>query len=396
MTAPAIEGGAPVREAPLPFHRAAIGDEEIRAVTEVLESGWLTLGPRTEAFEEALGRYLGVPHVVAMSSCSEAMLVALRALGVGPGDEVITSSLTFASTVHAIVHAGARPVLVDIETETFGPDPEAMAERVTERTRALLPVHFGGQACRIDDVLALARARGLVVVEDAAHAFGARVDGRAVGTFGDATAFSFYATKNVTTGEGGALALRDGDVAERVRRLSFHGMSRDAWTRYTNRGSWYYEVEVPGYKSNLNDILAAIGCVQVERADALAAARRRVARRLLEGLRDNPHVELPATRRGNEHSWHLFVLRLRPETLRIDRDRFIEAMAAEGIGTSVHFIPIHHHPFWEPWRRDDDAFPRCEAYFERCVSLPVFPGMTEHDCDDVVAAVDRITRWFAA
>ncbi len=396
MKPPAIEGGAPVRETPLPFHRAAIGAEEIRAVTEVLESGWLTVGPRTEEFERAVAHHVGARCAVATSSCSEAMLVALRALGVGPGDEVVTSTLTFASTVHAIVHAGATPRLADIETETFGADPESMAACITPRTRALMPVHFGGQACRIDDVVALSREHDLAVVEDAAHAFGARVGDRAVGTIGDATAFSFYATKNITTGEGGAVTTDDAELADRIRRLSYHGMSRDAWKRYTDRGSWYYEVEDSGYKSNLNDILAAIGCVQIRRADDLAHARRRVAERLAAGLSDNPHVELPAVRPGNHHTWHLFVVRLRLDTLRIDRDRFVAALGAERIGSSVHFIPVHRHPFWSRWRSEGDSFPRADAYFERCVSLPIFPGMTERDCDDVVEAVDRITRWYAA
>jgi dTDP-4-amino-4,6-dideoxygalactose transaminase len=271
---PAIEGGMPTRGEPLPFCRASIDDRDVAAVVETVSSGWLTVGPRTEELERRLADYLSVRHVVAVSSCSEAMFLALSALGVGPGDEVITSCLTFASTVHAIVHTGARPVLADVEMETFGLDPAHVESLITPATRAILPVHFGGQACRIEEIVDLAGRRGLHVVEDAAHSFGAEVGGTPLGAFGDATAFSFYATKNLTTGEGGAISTDSDELAERLRLLSYHGMSRDSWTRYTDRGSWYYQVELPGYKCNLNDMQAA----RARRALPRAAARLPVRR----------------------------------------------------------------------------------------------------------------------
>lgn len=391
---PAIEGGEPVRPEFLPFYRPAIGDDDVEAVGRALRSGWLTMGPETERFETALKEYLGVRHVAPVNSCSAAMFLALKALDIGTGDEVITSALTFASTVHAIVHAGATPVLADIENETFGPSPQDIRRRATDRTRVIMPVHFGGQACRIDEICSHADSAGLRVVEDAAHSFGAVFDNRKLGRFGDATTFSFYATKNMTSGEGGCLATDDDDIAERFRRLSYHGMSRDSWERYTERGSWYYEVETAGYKHNMSDILSALGMSQLRKVDRLLAERATVAGQLAEGLSESPFVELPQTRDGNTHTWHLFVILLKLENLTIDRQQFTKALAAENIGSSVHFIPVYKHPFFKPYLRGD-TFPVCDNYYSRCISLPIFPGMREEDVSDVVRAIDRIASFYA-
>ena len=393
---PAIAGGTPVRTTPLPFYRAAIDEADIARVAEAMRSGWLTSGPRAIELESRLGEYLGVPNTIVLSSCSEAMLLALKALGVGPGDEVITSPITFASTVHAIIHNGATPVLADIETETFGVDPEDVRRRVTPRTRALLPVHFAGQACRIRDILALAREKDLHVVEDAAHSFGARVDGRRIGSFGHATAFSFYATKNLTTAEGGAITTGDDALARKLRLLGYHGMSRDSWGRYSDKGSWYYEVELPGYKCNLSDLHAALGLSQLARIDTLLERRREVAAGLTRALAACDVVERPREYAGNWHTWHLYVIRLRLEALRIGRDEFIRALRAENIGTSVHFIPIHRHPFYRAYLGGEPDYPRADDYYARCISLPIFPDMTEGDVRDVAEAVVRIASHFRA
>lgn len=392
---PAIEGGTPIRPEPLPFYRAPITEDDVAAVADTLRSGWLTVGPKTEAFEHGIAAYTGARHAVAVSSCSDGMIIALRAAGVKPGDEVITSALTFASTVHAIVHVGAIPVLADIESETFGVNPDHVEALITPRTRVIMPVHFGGQACRIGELMAIARRHELRIVEDAAHAFGAQVGGRRIGTFGDATAFSFYATKNLTTGEGGAVTTNQDDVAERVRLLSYHGMSRDSWTRYSDRGSWYYEVLESGYKSNLNDMQAALGLSQLSRLDGLIAQRRVAAVRMIDRLTPCEQVTLPVERFGNFHTWHLFVIRVHCDSLRIGRNRFIEALHAENISCSVHFIPVYRHPFWALYHSDSGVFPECESYYEQCISLPLFPGMSEGDCDDVAEAVTRIARYYA-
>lgn len=393
---PASAGGTPVRNTPLPFYRAAVDEGDIAAVADALRSGWLTSGPRAVEFENRVRDYCGAAHAVAVSSCSEAMFLALKALGVGPGDEVITSPNTFASTVHAILHTGATPVLADIERETLCVDPGAVRAHMGGRTRVLLPVHFGGQACRIDEIVALAAGRGVAVVEDAAHSFGARVGARRLGTFGLATAFSFYATKNLTTAEGGAVTTNDDDLARRLRLLGYHGMSRDSWSRYSDRGSWYYQVEMPGYKCNLSDVHAALGLAQLARIDGLLDRRREIAAALSAALAGCAAIELPRERPGNWHTWHLYVVQLRAGTLRIGRDEFIKALRAENIGSSVHFIPVHQHPFFRPYLARGASFPVCDDYYARCVSLPIFPDMTADDVRDVAEAVTRIADYHRA
>ncbi len=393
---PAVAGGTPVRDTPLPFYRAAVDEADIAAVSDALRSGWLTSGPRAVEFENRIRDYCGVGNAIAVSSCSEAMFLALKALGVGPGHEVVTSPVTFASTVHAIIHTGATPVLADIERETLCVDPDEIRARMGAKTRALLPVHFAGQACRIEEIVALAAERGVDVVEDAAHSFGARVAGRRLGSEGRATTFSFYATKNLTTAEGGAITTNDDDLARRLRLLGYHGMSRDSWSRYADRGSWYYEVEMPGYKCNLSDVHAALGLAQLARIDGLLERRREIAAALSAALGDCDAVELPLERPGNWHTWHLYVIQLRPGALRIGRDEFIAALRAENVGSSVHFIPIHRHPFFRPYLPRDARFPVSDDYYSRCVSLPIFPDMTAGDVRDVAEAVTRIADHFRA
>jgi dTDP-4-amino-4,6-dideoxygalactose transaminase len=393
---PAIAGGTPVRATPLPFFRAAIDERDVAAVTETLRSGWLTSGPKAVELEQRVGVYLEAAHTIAVSSCSEAMFLCVKALGIGPGDEVITSPITFASTVHAILHNGATPVLADIESDTFGVDPEAVRRKLSPRTKAILPVHFGGQACRIHEIVRIADEAGIPVIEDAAHAFGARVDGTRLGRLGRATTFSFYATKNLTSAEGGAITTEDDALAQRLRVLGYHGMSRDSWSRYSDKGSWYYEVQIPGYKCNLSDLHAALGLAQLAKIDDLLERRRTVADSLTRALSACPALELPREYPGHWHTWHLYVIRLRLEALRIGRDEFIQALRAENIGTSVHFIPIYRHPFFRPFRGEADTFPRSDDYYARCISLPIFPDMTDNDVRDVAEAVVRIAEHFRA
>ncbi|HEX5132395.1 MAG TPA: DegT/DnrJ/EryC1/StrS family aminotransferase [Candidatus Krumholzibacteria bacterium] len=393
---PAAAGGTPVRERPLPFYRAAVDERDIAAVGDALRSGWLTSGPKAVEFENRIREYTGARNAVTVSSCSEAMFLALKGLGIGPGDEVVTSPITFASTVNAILHTGATPVLADIERETIGVDPAAVRAALTPRTRALLPVHFGGQACRIEEIIALAAENSLDVVEDAAHSFGARVNGRQLGGFGRATAFSFYATKNLTSAEGGAITTDDDELAKRLRLLGYHGMSRDSWSRYSDRGSWYYEVELPGYKCNLSDLHAALGLTQLARIDELLDKRRAIAAALSAALAGCDAVEVPRERTGNWHTWHLYVIQLRLDALQIDRDAFIKALRAENIGSSVHFIPIYRHPFFQAHLPRGAEFPVSDDYFARCISLPIFPDMTPGDVRDVAEAVTRIARYYQA
>ena len=377
----------------IPFHRPSIGEEEISEVVNTLRSGWLTTGPQTARFEREFRDYVSAPHAVAVNSATAALHLALAALKIGPGAEVITSPMTFCATVQTILHVGATPVLADI-----GPDgniaPESIARRITTRTRAIIPVHLAGLPCQMNEIRALAREHGLYVIEDAAHAVGAHYEGRPIGAEGpagalssDAVAFSFYATKNLTTGEGGMLTTRHTDVAEAVRMLSLHGTSRDAWDRYTDHGGWQYEVLAHGFKYNLCDIQAAIGIHQLRKLEDFIRRRTELAATYSQAFAGRDDVELPPNRANCRHSWHLYILRLNPDRLLIDRDEFIHSLRQAGIATSVHFIPIPLHSFFARLPLSTESCPRAMALYPRIVSLPLYPGLTEDQAQYVVKSV---------
>jgi dTDP-4-amino-4,6-dideoxygalactose transaminase len=393
----ASQGGPPVRDRFLPVAAPWIGEREKALVLETLDSGWITTGPRTHELGEHIARLVGARHGLAVNSCTGALHLALAALGVGPGDEVITSAYTFTASVNVIEHVGARPILVDIEPDTLCLDPAAVAAAVTPRTRALMPVHYGGHPCEMDPLLELAARHGLKVVEDAAHALGAAYRGRAVGTIGDATAFSFYAIKNLTTGEGGAVTTDDAALHARIEILSLHGINRDAWKRYAATGSWYYEVSAPGFKYNLSDILAAVGLGQLERFADFQRRRAELVRLYDAALADIPEIRRPARRPHVVHAWHLYPIGLELERLRCDRARFIEELRTENIGTTVNFIPIHMHPYFRtalPYV--EGSFPAAEDAYRRAVTLPLFPRMSDRDVEDVATAVRKVVAHYRA
>jgi dTDP-4-amino-4,6-dideoxygalactose transaminase len=377
----------------LPYNLPDISDAEMEAVADVLRSGWLAPGPRAKAFEAEFASYAGTAHAIALDSATAGMHLALIASGIGAGDEVITTPTTFAATVNTIVHTGATPVLADIRGDDYCIDPAAIERAVTPRTRAIMPVHHGGSACDMEAIMSIARAHGLRVIEDAAHAIGTYIGDRPVGSFGDATVFSFYPTKNVTTGRGGMLTTDDDELAARCRLLALHGMSNDAWDRYTERGSWAYQVLAPGYNYVMSDLQAALGSAQFARVDEFQRKRRALAMRYSEALASVREVVLPIERAGTTHAWHLYVIRLDPAAVAMSRAGFIDELKARGIGASVHFIPIHHHPYYREafgWAPGD--FPAADAAFATMVSLPLFTRMSEADVDRVVAAVDDILR----
>ncbi len=372
----------------LPFFRPDLGPAELDAVTEVLRSGWLTYGPKVREFGQACAEYLGVSHAVTTSSCSTGLFLALKALGVGPGDEVVLPSLTFIATLSAVVHCGATPVLADIDPENLGLDPAAFERAITPRTRVVMPVHLAGHPCRVKEIIAIARRHGIKVVEDAAHSFGAEVEGRRVGSLGDATVFSFYATKCITSGDGGLVTTEDAALAERLHLLGFHGMDGNAWQRYSDKGRWYYEVVEFGYKFHLGDPAAALGLVQLGRADEFLARRTAIAARFGEGLADLPGVRLPAAAPWATHAWHLYVLRIDPAVVSGGRDGVIADLTTNRIGSSVHFIPLHRHPvFRDEAARFVPLLPETESYYAQAMSLPLFPSMTDAEVDDVITVV---------
>jgi dTDP-4-amino-4,6-dideoxygalactose transaminase len=373
----------------LPFHLPAIGDEEIRAVTDVLRSGWLTTGARVKEFEAAFAQFIGVRHAIALNSCTAALHLALEAAGVGPGDEVIVPTITFTATAEVVVHLGARPVLVDCQPDTLNIEPAAIESVVTPRTKAVVPVHLGGLPCDMPRIQAVARQHKLTVIEDAAHALPAAHAGSRVGTLGDVACFSFYATKTITTGEGGMVTTDVDAYADRIRMMSLHGISRDGWTRYTASGSWCYDILEAGFKCNLTDLAAAIGVEQLKKCHHFHDQRRRIADLYDEGFADLPEIQRPARYPDAEHAWHLYVIQLNLERLRIGRAEFIDALKRLNIGCSVHFIPLHQHSYYRrAFGYTAADFPNAAAAYDRIVSLPIFPGMETGDVTDVIDAVN--------
>ncbi len=382
----------------IPFNLPSIGEEEIEEVVATLRSGWITSGPRTAQFESEFAAYVEAPHALAVNSCTAGLHLALAALGIGPGDEVITTPMTFCATVNVIEHVGATPVLADILPDG-NIDPESVARRITARTRAILPVHIAGLACKMDDIWELARRHGLKVIEDAAHAVGTHYRGRPIGAAmasgsrSDAVAFSFYATKNLTTGEGGMVTTHDPALADRMRVLCLHGISKDAWNRYSDKGNWYYEVVDGGFKYNLSDIQSAIGIHQLRKQEEFIRQRARQAERYSEAFQELPELELPPDSPQDRHCWHLYIPRLNLDRLAISRDEFLAELRHRGIGASVHFIPIPLHPHYRVLSsRPENHCPRALELYRRIVSLPLYPALSEPDLSTVIDTVRCIAQ----
>lgn len=377
----------------IPFALPDVTGAEIDAVVEVLRTGWVTTGPRAKEFEGEFARATGASHCVMVNSCTAALHLALEALGVKAGDEVIVPTMTFAASAEVVRYVGATPVLVDVRASDHLVDLTAVERAVTRRTRVIMPVHFGGIAADMDEVTALARARGLRVVADSAHAFPCDYRGRNIGTLADISCFSFYATKTITTGEGGAAVTENSEWADRMRTMSLHGISRDAWKRYAADGNWYYEILAPGFKYNLTDVAAAMGLVQLSRAEEMRARRRAIAARYDEAFAGEPALELLRLPADRTSAYHLYVLKLAPGVLRIERNGFLEELKRRGIGASVHFIPLHVHPYYrETFGYRPESLPVANDLYQRSISLPFFSAMTGVQVERVIAAVQDILR----
>ncbi len=376
----------------IPFHRPYITEDEIEAVADSMRKGWLTMGEKTIAFEKLFSEYLGAKNSVAVNSGTAALHLALCCIGLAPDEEVIVPATTFTATAEVVRYFGALPVMADIDRGTHLVSPDEIERKITPRTRAIIPVHYAGQPADMDEILALARARGITVIEDAAHSLPALYRGKAVGTLGDITCFSFYATKTLCTGEGGMAATEDDGWAAKMRTLRLHGISRDAWKRYTAAGTWKYDVEYAGFKYNMTDINAAMGIAQLKKIDAMQSMREKIA-----GMYDRAFGGLEElipynVREDRTCSWHLYPLKLNIEALKIGRDEFIEALKEKGVGTSVHFIPLYRFTYYRDlgFRRED--YPESEWVFERSLSLPIFPGMTDGETDYVIESVIDLVK----
>nr|WP_222871009.1 DegT/DnrJ/EryC1/StrS aminotransferase family protein [Paenibacillus methanolicus] len=380
-----------IRKGYLPYCLPDITEEEINEVVDTLKSGWLAKGPKTIEFEKQFADYVGAKYAVGMNSATAALHIALCAAGVGPGDEVITTSMTFAASVNTIVHTGATPVFVDIDSNTGCIDPEQIEAKITSKTKAIVPVHYAGQACDLDRIYEIADKYNLFVSEDAAHAIFTQYKGRMIGCKPKGTvSYSFYATKNLATGEGGMLVTDDEEIANKARILVTHGMSRNAWNRYAKGGSWMYDIEEPGYKYNMFDLQAALGMVQLNRLQEMQSRRETLAKIYTSGLKDVKAITLPSIPEfTTTHSWHLFVITL--NTNLISRNDFIDKLNDRNIGTSVHFIPVHQMTAYKRMLGGQILeLPNTEKWFENIVSLPLYPTMTDEDVNYVVNEVKNI------
>jgi dTDP-4-amino-4,6-dideoxygalactose transaminase len=370
----------------IPFALPSIGDDEINSVIETIRSGWLTMGKKTFEFEDAIAQYTGAKYAVALNSCTAALHLSLLASGIKPGDEVITTPFTFASTGNVIVHSGALPVFVDIDPQTFNIVPANVSEAITSKTKAIIPVHYGGQPCDMRALMEIAEDKNIIIIEDAAHAMGAHYHGKKIGNLGNPTCFSFYATKNMTTGEGGAVTTNDLAFADKIRKLRLHGISKDAWKRYGAGGSWKYDIELCGWKYNTTDINAAIGLHQLKKIDEFNRIRKMYAGIYSRNLQNVKRIRIPATF-YEDNTFHLYPL-LVPKD---NRELFIESLSAKGVSCSVHFIPLHLHSFYQnTYGFKYGDFPICEEVYEREVSIPLYPKMIEDDVKYVIECIKGI------
>lgn len=382
----AIDGAPPVRSTFLPYARHLIDEDDIQAVADALRSDWITSGPRVGRFEEAIAQYVDAPHAIAVNSCTAALHLSLVALGVGEGDEVILPAETFVASANAVLYAGATPVFADIDPRTWNLDPQAVADKLTPKTRAIIPVDYAGLPCDLAELGAF----GLPLVTDAAHSLGASYQDKKIGAVADLTCFSFHAVKNLTTAEGGMITTANPEWADKLKSLRSHGIGRDAWKRFGSGGGWFFTMDELGFKVNLTDMAAALGMSQLKKYDQRQSRRQEIAKRYAELLsgRDDLHLQhLPTDRVSG---WHLYVIQLADGAHRVGRDQILEALRAENIGVNVHFIPAHLHPFYQQqgWKRGD--LPTTEHHFDHCLTLPLFPAMTDQDVDDVVTALEKV------
>ena len=373
------------------FHKPYISEEEIDEMVDTLRSGWLSMGPKTIRFEEEFNKYIGSKKSVAVSSWTAAGHLTLEAFGIKKGDEVIVPTMTFPATAEIVCYFGATPVIVDVDEDTLNISLDEIEKAITPKTKAIIPVHYGGQPCDLDEIQELANAHNLKVLEDAAHSLPATYKGKKIGTISDVTCFSFYATKTLSTGEGGMICTNNEEIAERCAIMRLHGINRDAWKRYSEAGSWYYEVVAPGYKYNFTDLQASLGLPQLKKVDAMWNSRKNIALRYLDGFKDLDLITLPTIKPDRESSWHLFPIRLNLEMITKNRAQIIDELKKYNVGVGVHFMPVHQHLYYsETFNLDDKNYPVASASFPRLMSLPIYPGMNEHNVEKVINSLIEI------
>lgn len=377
----------------IPFHKSFIGKEEIKSVVSVLKSGWHTMGPRTIEFEEKFKAFTGAKHAISVNSCTAALHLALEAIGLKEGDEVLVPAITFTASAEVVCYFKAKPVFVDVERDTMNINPNKIEEKITHKTRAIITVDFAGQPVDYNEIRRIAKKHKLFIIEDAAHTLPSAYQGKKVGTLADITCFSFYATKTLQTGEGGMITTEIDKWAKRIKCMRLHGLNKDSWKRYIREGSWFYEVVGAGFKYNTTDINAALGLAQLDRLEWMGDRRRAVADTYNKGFALIPEIIIPTIRPDRKTSWHLYVLKLNLERLTIDRNAFIQELNGRGIGTSVHFIPLYRHPFYrKKFKLSAKNWPDSEWVFERIVSLPIYPSLTKEQVKHIITSIRGIVN----
>lgn len=375
------------------FHRPFITEEEINEMVDTLRSGWLSMGPKTIRFEDEFNKYIGSKRSIAVSSWTAAGHLSLEAFGIQRDDEVIVPTMTFPATAEIVCYFGAKPVIVDVEEDTLNISLKEIEKALTPKTKAIIPVHYGGQPCDMDEIMGFAKQHNLKVLEDAAHSLPAYYKGRKIGTIADVTCFSFYATKTLSTGEGGMICTNDEEIAERCAIMRLHGINRDAWKRYSESGSWYYEVVAPGYKYNFTDLQASLGLPQLKKVDDMWNSRKAIAAKYTEAFKDLDTITLHTIKPDRESSWHLYPVRLNLDMLKIGRAQIIDELKQNNIGVGVHFMPVHQHLFYsETFKLDDKNYPVASSVFPRLLSLPIYPGMTEKNVEKVINVFTDILK----
>lgn len=378
-----------MRDKFIPLSSPSIGAEEIRAVSEVLKSGYLTTGPKVKDLEEAISRYIGKDiYAVGLNSCTGGLYLSLLAYGIGVGDEVIVPTWTFAATAHVVIWTGATPVLCDVDEKSLNIDTCKLRGLISKKTKCILPVHFAGYPCNMEELLKIARKFNLVIIDDAAHAIGTKYNGEKIGNFTDVAVFSFYATKNMTTGEGGMAVSKDQKIIEKIRRLSYFGINKEAFNRYSERGSWYYEIDQLGYKYNMDSIHAAIGLVQLQKLDRMNQRRREIAAIYKDNLVGA--ARFTEDNRCHYHTYHLFPIMIDKKV--VSRDRFIQELKKKMIGASVHFLPLHKHPYYKKHLKNRTSFPAAEKAYQQILSIPMSPGMSDADVFYVIDCINDILK----
>lgn len=375
------------------FHRPFITEEEINEMVDTLRSGWLSMGPKTIRFEEEFSKYIGINRSIAVSSWTAAGHLALEAFGIKRDDEIIVPTMTFPATAEIVCYLGAKPVIVDVEEDTLNISLKEIEKALTPKTKAIIPVHYAGQPCDMDEIMEFARQHNLKVLEDAAHSLPAFYKGRKIGTIADVTCFSFYVTKTLATGEGGMICTNDEEIAERCTIMRLHGINRDAWKRYSESGSWYYEVVAPGFKYNFTDLQASLGLPQLKKVDDLWNSRKYIASKYTEAFKDSDLITLHTIKPDRETSWHLYPVRLNLDMLKVGREQIIEELKKNNIGVGVHFMPVHQHLFYsETFNLDDRNYPVASSVFPRLLSLPIYPGMTDKNIEKVINVFTDILK----